>query len=285
MAIYPGGMPELPEVQAHAERLTAALAGVALQGFDPLTFTALKTFDPPPDKAAGLPLSRVERRGKHLLLRFGDYTFVVHLMQGGRLRFDEKRARKPRGGVARWRFADGRALLLTEQGTERRVGVWVVAGDPLAAPPLADLGPEADTLDADALAELFAAHSMRLHTFLRDQRILSGLGRRLADEVCWQAELSPFAPTRGLGREGASRVAAAIRATVDEGLAADRARDDMSASKDRPSAVHNRAGQTCPRCGDTIRAVEYRDYTVNYCPREQTNGKTLADNTTSKFLK
>jgi formamidopyrimidine-DNA glycosylase len=278
-------MPELPEVQAHAERLTSALRGVALDGFDPLTFTALKTFDPPPGKAVGVPLSRVDRRGKHLLLGFGELTFVVHLMQGGRLRWDEKQARKPRGGVARWRFADGRALLLTEQGTERRVGVWVVAGDPLAAPPLDDLGPEADTLDADALAALFAAHSMRLHTFLRDQRILAGLGRRLADEVCWHARLSPFAQTRGLGSDAAETVVAAVRATVDEGLAADRARDDMSASRDRPAAVHNRAGSPCPRCGDTVRAVEYRDYTVNYCPRDQTGGRILADNTTSKFLK
>ena len=38
-------------------------------------------------------------------------------------------------------------------------------------------------------------------------------------------------------------------------------------------------------CGDTIRAVEYRSYTVAYCPTCQTGGKVLADNTTSKFLR
>ena len=77
----------------------------------------------------------------------------------------------------------------------------------------------------------------------------------------------------------------AIREAIAEGLAEERQRDSMSASKERPSRVHNRAGEPCPVCGDTIRAVEYSSYTVNYCPTCQTGGKILADNTTSKFLK
>ena len=47
----------------------------------------------------------------------------------------------------------------------------------------------------------------------------------------------------------------------------------------------DRTGEACPVCGDTVRAVEYASYTVNYCPTCQTGGKILADNTTSKFLK
>jgi formamidopyrimidine-DNA glycosylase len=123
-------MPELPEVQAHAERLDAAFAGAALERFTPITFTALKTYRPDPKDAVGHGLVFVGRRGKHLLLDFGVLTFVVHLMQGGRLRVDEKQSAKPRGGVARWRFDDGRALLLTEPGTERKAGVWALDGDP-----------------------------------------------------------------------------------------------------------------------------------------------------------
>ena len=56
----------------------------------------------------------------------------------------------------------------------------------------------------------------------------------------------------------------------------------MSSSADRPGGVHHRAGEPCPVCGDTVRAVEYRSYTVNYCPTCQTGGKVLADNTTSR---
>jgi formamidopyrimidine-DNA glycosylase len=279
-------VPELPEVQAHAERLTAAYAGARLARFQPLTFTALKTAAPAPELAYGLPLDHVGRRAKYLLLIFEPVTFIVHLMQGGRLREDDKQAAKPRGGQARFKFEDGRALLLTEAGTERRAGVWCVASDVvLTTPPLADLGPEATDVSAAELAGLFTAHPMRLHSFLRDQRCVAGLGRRLANEVCHRAKLSPFAATAKLGVDGAERVVDAIHVAVEEGLAYERSRPDMSSSADRPGNVHKRTGEPCPVCGDTIRAVEYSSYTVSYCPTCQTGGKILADNTTSRFLK
>ena len=278
-------MPEMPEVQAHAERLTEDFAGDALKGFRPITFTALKTFSPAPEEAVGHPLVDVGRRGKYLLLRFEPVTFVVHLMQGGRLKPDEKQAAKPRGGQARWTFADGRALLLTEAGTERKAGVWVVAGEPDGRAPLDDLGPEAADIDRATLAELLAAHNMRLHGWLRDQHIVAGLGRRLANEICHRAKLSPFASTGKLDDDAVDRLGAAIGECIAESLAYERTRSDMSSSKDRPGAVHHREGEACPVCGDTVRAVEYSRYTVNYCPTCQTGGKILADNTTSKFLK
>ena len=279
-------MPELPEVQAHAERLTDAFAGRVLVQFRPLTFTALRTVQPAPEAAYGEALTDVGRRGKYLLLHLPSVTFAVHLMQGGRLLVDQKQSAKPRGGQARFVFDEGPALLLTEAGTERRAGVWCL--DPareLTTPPLDKLGPEPADLDPAALAARFAAHPMRLHGFLRDQRAIAGLGRRLANEVCHRARVSPFANTKRLGVEGAEIVLAAIREAVAEGLAYERTRADMSSSADRPGGVHGRTGEPCPVCADTVRAVEYSGYTVCYCPTCQTGGKVLADNTTSRFLK
>jgi formamidopyrimidine-DNA glycosylase len=285
----------MPEIQAHAERLTSQFAGRVLAGFTPFNFTALKTAVPAPEAAFGEPMLEVDRRGKYLLLRFEPVTFVVHLMQGGRLVPDTKRSPKPRGGQARFTFEpiqlddgsiDETALLLTEQGKERRAGVWCVPTDMVfTSPPLDKLGPEAADIGADELAALFAATSMRVHGFLRDQRMVAGIGRRLANEICHRARVSPFANTRKLGADGAAKVADAIGSCVAESLDFERTRDDMSSSKDRPSAMHSRTGDPCPDCGDTVRAVEYSGYTVNYCPTCQTGGKVLADNTTSKFLK
>jgi formamidopyrimidine-DNA glycosylase len=207
-------------------------------------------------------------------------------MQGGRLLVDEKQSAKPRGGQARFVFGEGPALLLTEAGTERRAGVWCLPHDAaLDSPPLDVLGPEADTVTPEQMAELFAHKNQRVHGFLRDQRSIAGVGRRLSNEICHRAAISPFAMTGKLGLDGATAIVAAIRETVDEGLAYERARPDMSSSKDRPSAVHTRTGEPCPVCGDTIRAVEYSGYTVHYCATCQTNGKVLADNTTSRFLR
>ena len=278
-------MPELPEVRAHAERLDRDLGGATVERFVPLTFTALKTADPPAEVTAGHPLTGVGQRGKHLLLRTDPATFVVHLMQGGRLRPDPKRAKKPRGGIARWELDEDRALLLTEAGTERKAGVWVVAGDTEAAPPIAGLGPEADQVEPDELLARLHDHPSRLHGFLRDQRAIAGIGRRLANEVCHRARLSPFAATGRMDAEGAETLVAAMRGAIEESLDLERRRDDMSASKDRPGAVHHRKGEECPVCGDVVRAVEYRSYEVAYCATCQTGGKVLADNTTSKFLK
>lgn len=278
-------MPELPEVQAHAERLEHDFGGAVLTSFRPLAFTALKTFDPDPAVTHGEPLEAVGRRGKVLLLRFPSATHVVHLMQGGRLKPDEKQAAKPRNGQARWTFDDGRALLLTEAGTERKAGVWVVAGTPDEHEPLDHLGPDATDVDVDTMVDLLAGENTRVHGFLRDQRRIAGLGRRLANEILHRARLSPFAMTKKLDRAAAKALVEAIGACVAEGLEYERSRDDMSSSKERPGNVHHRTAETCPVCGDTIREVAYNRYTVHYCPTCQTDGKVLADNTTSKFLK
>jgi formamidopyrimidine-DNA glycosylase len=286
-------MPEMPEVQAHAERLSAQFGGLRLKQFRPFTFTALKTAVPAPEQAYGESLRVVGRRGKFLLLEFEPVTFVVHLMQGGRLVVDEKKSAKPRAGQARFFFerppgaTDPPALLLTEQGSERKAGVWCVPTDKaLSTEPLDTLGPEADSITAAELSARFAAlANTRLHSFLRDQHAIAGLGRRLANEVCYRATLSPFAMTHRLEPDAAEAVVAAIGEAIAEGLAEERQRADMSSSKERPSRVHGRTGQPCLVCGDTVRAVEYASYTVNYCPTCQTGGKVLADNTTSKFLK
>lgn len=293
-------MPEMPEVQAHAERLTAQFGGRTLAKFTPFKFTALKTAVPPPDDAYGHPLLEVGRRGKYLLLSFEPVTFVVHLMQGGRLLADVRLSKKPRGGQARFTFdplepdpdsehggsLDDAALLLTEQGTERRAGIWCVpSAGVLESPPLDRLGPEAAEVGVDELAALFAAESMRIHGFLRDQRKVAGIGRRLANEICHRARISPFATTKKLGPDGAATIVDAMRACIEESLIEERAREEMSSSKDRASAVHKRTGEPCPVCEDAVRAVEYSGYTVNYCPTCQTGGRILADNTTSRFLK
>jgi formamidopyrimidine-DNA glycosylase len=280
-------MPELPEVQAHCDRLSERFTGARLARFEPLRFTALKTAVPDPARAVGERLEGVTRRGKYLMASFGTISFVVHLMQGGRLRDDMKPTAKPgKLGQARWTFDDGRIWMLTEAGTERKAGVWCVETvGCLERPPLDRLGPDALSLSAAQMAERFAGRNMRVHGFLRDQGCVSGLGRLLANEICHAARLSPFAMTGKLGAAGAGAVVDAIHRSCEEALAFERTQDSMSSSAERPAAMHNRTGQPCPDCGDTVREVSYSHYRVNYCPTCQTGGQVLADNTTSRFLK
>ena len=294
-------MPEMPEVQAHAERMTAALAGATLSGFRLINFAGLKTFSPGADEAVGAKLVDVTRRAKYLRLNFDNgHTHVVHLMQGGRLRPDPKQSKKPRNGIVRWTFDDlpdydgpgggVEAWLLTEAGTERRAGVWAVDGDELSQEPLLGLGPDADLVSRAELGEILSGQSKRLHGLLRQQSTIAGIGRLLANEVIFEAGLSPFANAAKLSDGELDRLHSAIGTTLAASLEHERTLDDIGKSADRPSKMHNHAGEPCPgrgksKCDDTVHTVEYRKYTVFYCPTEQTGGKKLANNTTSKFLK
>ena len=279
-------MPEMPEVQAHAERMAASLVGETLHKFQLINFASLKTFAPPPDAAEGSKVASVGRRGKYLLLGFENgHTHIVHLMQGGRLRPDPKQTKKPRGGMVRWVFDNDEAWLLTEAGTERKAGIWVVDGDPLIQPPIDYLGPEADKITLTQLRKMCKTNSRRLHGLLRTQNDIAGIGRLLANEICFTAKLSPFANASKLTDDQVKALHAAMKSVLTDALAHERTLDDIGKSADRPSKVHNRAGEPCPVCGDLVRTVEYRKYTVFYCPTCQTDGKVLADNTTSKFLK
>ncbi len=260
-------MPELPEIKAHAERLAENWRGAELAAFRALHLTALKTYAPQPKEAFGRALTATGNRGKYLSLHFGDeFTFVVHLMQGGRLRPDAKKAKKPRGGMARWEFADGGALLLTEAGTERKAGVWLVSGPPEGQEPVAHLGPDADTVTRAQLADALGSENTRVHGFLRDQRRIAGPGRLLSNEILFHAKLSPFAMTRKLTDDEIDRLAASMATVIERHLAFERTLDDIGRSADRPSAVHHRIGLPCQDCDDDVRSVEYRRYTVAYCP-------------------
>lgn len=192
----------------------------------------------------------------------------------------------------RWTFEPGtrselgtRSWLLTEAGTERRAGLWVVRGDPLVQAPLDRLGPEATDLSAGELATTLRSHSKRLHGLMRDQRVIAGLGRMLTNEILYEAELSPFVNASTLDDDDIERLHGSIESVSAAALDNERTLDDIGKSADRPSKVHNRVGQPCLDCGDTIRSIDYRAYTVYYCPTRQTGGRILADNSTSKFLK
>ena len=91
----------------------------------------------------------------------------------------------------------------------------MVDGDPLPVEPLDRLGPEAPELDRDQLVQLLRAHSRRIHGLLREQTVIAGLGRMLANEICYAAKLSPFANAAKLSDDEIDRLHAAIGSVVE----------------------------------------------------------------------
>ena len=279
-------MPELPEMQALAERLDAALTGGVVTRVDPLGFTALKTVEPGPAALVGHAVTGVGRRGKYLVVTLDDGVRVlVHLSQAGRLDIESPaKATRPKGSVVRFHFDDGSAVLVREHGTQRKAAWWVLEeGD---EGPLAVLGPEPDD---DAFAEVLLTDdsNRRVHTVLRDQRTLAGLGRGYVDDVLNVVGLSPFAPMRSLSTPQREALVDAVRSVLARALDQERER---SGGLSEPKlglrfAVHNRVGQPCPRCADPLQRVSYESYEIVYCPRCQTHGRPLADRRLSRLLR
>ena len=272
-------------MQALAERVEAVVGGRVLRQVQPLQFSALKTFDPDPMSLVGRTLLGVGRRGKYLVADFGDgLRLLIHLSQGGRVDIeDPPKATKPKQAVLRLVFEEGPAILVKEFGHERKAGWWVVG--PGDDGPLERLGPEALS---DEFAELVrnGDDRRRVHTILRDQRTVAGVGRGYTDDILHHARLSPYASLASLSTEERERLVAAVHEILDAGLERERRRTGGLPNKLGDGwVVHKANGQPCPVCGDTLHHVSYESYEVVYCPACQTGGKILADRRLSRLLK
>jgi formamidopyrimidine-DNA glycosylase len=277
-------MPELPEITALAERLGEQVAGHAFAGAVPLSFSGLKTVVPGPETLVGARLDRIGRRGKFLVFDFGGPRLLVHLSQGGRVDVeDPPKTTKPKGAVVRLRFEGAPAILIKEFGTERKAGWWVLAeGD---EGPLANLGPDVDSPEGEALL-LESADTRRVHTILRDQRTIAGVGRGYSDDALHEARISPFAALASLDRPARERLVAALGKVLADGLEAERRRTGGLPPKVGDHwVVHGRHGQPCPRCGAALRRISYESHEVAYCPACQTGGKILADRRLSRLVR
>ena len=277
-------MPELPEVQALAERLTESVGGSDFGAADVLQFSSLKTVTPRAAELAGRSLEWVGRRGKYLVFEFGGPRILVHLSQSGRIDVeDPPKSTKPRGAVVRFRFDDRPSLLVKEFGRERKAGWWVLAdGD---EGPLGKLGPEPDSTEFERLV-LEGDDGRRVHTILRDQRTVAGIGRGYSDDILHRAKLSPYETLRSLEPDKRAALLEAVGSVLSEALEAERRRSGGLPTKIGDHfTVHGRYGEPCPVCGDDLRRVSYESHEVTYCPTCQTGGKVLADRRLSRLIR
>ncbi|MDQ6806955.1 MAG: DNA-formamidopyrimidine glycosylase [Actinomycetota bacterium] len=281
-------MPELPEVEITARRIGAAIAGATVESTLAPGLNALKTYDPPVSLLDGRRVEGVHRRGKLFLLDFeGELTLLIHLMSAGRLQlFDQRASLRDRTSRFLLRLTDGRELRLREFGTKQRAWVKLLrAADVEADEVLSALGPESWP-DPPPLAPLLGA-PRPLHTLLRDQHVIAGIGRSWVDEILHAAELSPFKRGADLDDDEADRLRAATIETLARAIAhyEEVITLPIPDKLPLPLTVHRHQGERCPRCGDQLEAVFYEDYVMSYCPVCQTEGKLLKDRRLSRLLK
>jgi formamidopyrimidine-DNA glycosylase len=283
-------VPELPDIVVYIEALERRVLGERLTGVRIASPAVLRTFDPPYDAAVGSTVKTLQRVGKRIVFGFEDDLFlVIHLMVAGRLRWETPRKPIPKKvGLAALDFEPG-TLVLTEQGSHKRAGIWLTPGmDGVDA--LDRGGVEPLEVDAAAFGQALRSENRTLKRALTDPRIFSGIGNAYSDEILWEAQLSPVKRTSQLTDEEVARLHEAVvhslvtwtgrlRDEVGEGWPkkVTAFRDDM--------AVHGKFKEPCPRCGSPVQRIVYASNETNYCATCQTGGKLLADRSLSRLLK
>ena len=276
-----------------ARRLGAALAGEGIESALAPGINALKTFDPPLQALTGATFTGARRRGKLLLLDVdapdrGPLVLLLHLMSAGRMQLLDKRASlRDRTSRLLIRLPADRELRLREFGT--RQAAWVKLLEPGALEGeenLATLGPEAWPEPPEDLAERLAG-PRPLHSLLRDQRVIAGIGRTWVDEILHAAQLSPFKRGDDLSDAEAAALSDAMAGELDRVIDAyeESVHLPLPEKFPKPTRVHGHQGEPCPRCATVLEAVFYEDYVMTYCPVCQTEGRVLKDRRLSRLLK
>ena len=283
-------MPELPDIVVYLEALGSRVLGQIVTGVRVASPAVLRTYDPPYDAPVGKSLISLHRVGKRIVMGLEeDLYIVIHLMVAGRLRWEDAGKAIPRKvGLAAIDFESG-TLILTEQGTKKRAGIWMMAGwDHVTT--LDRGGVEPLDVTPEEFAGALRAENRTLKRALTDPRIFSGIGNAYSDEILWTAKLSPVKRTGQLTDEEVVRLNGAVVDSLEEWTQRLRAdvgddwpkkvtafRDDM--------AVHGKFGEPCPRCGSKVQRIVYSSNETNYCATCQTDGKLLADRSLSRLLK
>ena len=282
-------MPELPEVEITARRLSRAAAGAEIESALAPGMVTMKTFDPPIDALAGRTIAGVRRAGKMLVVDTGELVVLIHLMSAGRLQlWDDRASLRDRASRLLIRLEGGRELRLREFGTQQRA--W------------------AKLLPAEALGPTTRSRRSAL-TPTRRRRWRSSPGCSTSPATCTRC-CATSARSRGSGGRGwtscsgprgcrRSRRGPSSTPTRASGCTRRATRcwaaalehyeqvigDKVPDKLPMPLQVHRRAGEDCPRCGATIQAIHFKDYVMCYCPEEQTNGRVLKDRRLSRLLK
>ena len=275
-----------------ARRLGEALPGETIESAMTPGINALKTFDPPFSVLTGATFTGARRRGKLLMLdaetaSHGPLTLLLHLMSAGRMQLFDKRA-SMRDKTARvlLRLPGDRELRVREFGTRQRAWVKLLTPDALESEEsLAGLGPEAWP-DPPPLGELLDA-PRPLHSLLRDQRVITGIGRTWVDDILHEARLSPFKRGDDLSDEEADALRDAMVSELGRVLDVyeEKVQLPLPEKFPKPTRVHAHQGESCPRCETVLEAVFYEDYVMTYCPECQTEGRVLKDRRLSRLLK
>jgi formamidopyrimidine-DNA glycosylase len=200
----------------------------------------------------GRRLTAAHRRGKFLWAETdGDGPELgLHLGMAGRIVLDEDPVPWDRFALE---FADGTRMALRDK---RRLGRAVIEPD------FTHVGPDAAEVSRAEFRERVGRGAAPIKARLLDQKAIAGVGNLLADEILWQARLSPRRLTGSLSEAELDRLRRALRAAVRSAIR-------KGGAHTGALIAHRERGGHCPRCGAELCRATIGGRTTYWCPVEQ----------------
>ncbi len=269
-------MPELPDLEIIRGFLEEHVVGHTIVATEVVRPTVIRNLLGG-DFAARLADQRVtvvRRHGKFLLfdLASGEHV-VLNPMLAGRLQYCPPDAgRLPRTYLV-LTLDDAHQLRYSDQ---RSMGKIYLTDDLARVPGFNELGP--DALDPALTLEVFRERLRRfrgeIKRVLTRQDLVAGIGNAYADEILWQAGISPFCKSPKLSGDEVARLYGAMHQVFSEAIATlgQRVGADIHVEVRDFLRVHRRGGEPCPRCGTRLSEITAQQRITSFCRKCQPGG-------------
>ncbi len=265
-------MPELPEVETIARKLSPDLVGKTILDVDvrwarTLAMPSAKKFK---EQIKGQVIQSVGRRAKFLNIQLTAYNLLIHLRMSGDLFLKEGKIKPEKHDRVVLNLSGNKSLAFND--TRKFGRIWLTDNVDKV---LGKLGPEPLSSDFTPrwLFDALHARHRQLKPLLLDQTFLAGLGNIYTDESLHIAKLHPLKLSDSVTARQAEKLHKAIQSVLQEGIRRNGASIDWvyrGGEFQNQFRVYGRDGEPCPVCGTTIIKLFVGQRGTHICPKCQT---------------
>ncbi len=267
-------MLELPDAEVLKENLSSRISGRGVVGVEVLRPQLFRETPLPPTVLQGTTAGPVQRRGHYLFLTFGvGPRLVLDLAPWAWVWHGQSAYPPTRTTGLRLLLDDDTDLRVILPGPRKPARAWIV-DQPTQLTPIRELGIEPLTprFSLESFDEQIRGRRRMLKELLVDPGVVAGVGDAYADEILYEARLSPIRHANTLGATERERLWAAIPRTLVWAVETLRARlgGTLFEKEIRDFLkVHGRGGAPCLSCGQPLAEILFDDRRTNHCPRCQ----------------
>lgn len=276
-------MPELPEVEVVRKDMERELVGRKIKEVTvkvPRIIRRHPTRKEFTDRLIGRKITKIERRGKYILLALdSDDVLVMHLGMTGHVERSTGRKVADKHTHVIIKFQVGGELRFVDM---RKFGELFVSArgelDGVKELQHIAIDPFEDSFTWQHFSGLLTSRQMKLKALLMDQKFISGIGNIYSDEILWAAGLRYDRISDSLTSQEVRRLYRAIQEVLQDGIRhrgvtlADEAYKDLygeSGQMQDHLKAYGRDGMPCRRCRTPIVRERWSNRSTYFCPQCQ----------------